>query len=173
MVKKYQNKKKIVKSRRTMSYDPPSVISEPFNHLTLAIEGPTADAWYKYSYILEKINEQLGTGITDMVIKMKSIQIWGKNDDNGKIGLEIFAPIQGEDNEPDPLKTMVDSPGKNHRATLRYKYDRIQSQQPMRIVKDVSNGFAFGIAGPVDVIHISLVWRTQVFKPVATRKIIE
>jgi len=121
-----------------------------------------------------RIEGQLGLTLTDCAIKVKEITVWGKAGGTTPIGLQPFAPVATTDEEPDPMTTKSDAPGTNRRAVIRYRWPFPHNKQPVRILSGgaPSDGFLFGISGEVDLMHLTIVWRTQVFQPVPSRKVV-
>lgn len=152
--------------------DPPAVIVEPFNSLTLVYVNPVNDAWYLFTTILSTLNAQLGISLKDVVVKVKKIEAWGAAGGSTPIGLQVFSPIQSNDVEPDPLVTKLDHPGTNRRAYISYKFDNVSSNVPVRISDPGNNAYLFGTAGEVDLVHLQIVWRTANIKPSPTKIVV-
>lgn len=152
--------------------DPPVVVTEPFNNLTLVYVNPVNDAWYLYTTILSTLNAQLGIGLEDVVVKLKKIQAWGAAGGTTPIGLQVFSPIQSNDVDSDPLVTKIDYPGTNRRAYISYKFDNVCSNVPVRITDPGNNDYLFGTSGEVDIIHLQIVWRTVTQKPSSTKTVV-
>lgn len=156
------------RARPRITSEPFPIITEPWNDIILDGGSVITDAWYKYSWVLGRLNSQLGLSLTDADVRLKAIYVYGDDVTGaGAIGLQVFSPIQSGDGQPDVMKSMQDYGNRNTRPFLYYKWDRTQSGVPVRVLASDDAGFVFGLSGQVKIVRLHVAWRTQVFKPVA------